>query len=131
MLKYHKKWGKVYNAPGGKMESGETPLECVKREFKEETGLELINPTLKGLAYWKDSSEGIVFIFVANDYQGILDDDNIEGKSEWIGISEMNNLIQFPMNKEFVPYLFKDKLFEGKFLLNDDTSIISYSIREI
>ena len=30
-----------YNGPGGKVEDGETPIECVVRETREEVGLEL------------------------------------------------------------------------------------------
>jgi len=39
MLKFTKKWGQVYAPPGGKFETGESPLACIIREFKEETGL--------------------------------------------------------------------------------------------
>lgn len=132
MIKYHKKWEQVYNAPGGKMESGETPCDCVVREFKEETGLELINPKLKGLAYWKNNNdEGLMFIFIAKAYNGNLDEDNIEGKSEWIDIKNMNDLNQFPTNKKFIEYLFKPALFEGKFILDNNNDIINYSIKEI
>ena len=52
MIKFSKKWGQVYAPPGGKFESGETPLDCIKREFYEETGLTLINPKLQGISYW-------------------------------------------------------------------------------
>ena len=63
MIKFLKKWGQVYAPPGGKFKSGESPLDCIKREFYEETGLTLINPRLQGISYWKDSAEGIIFIY--------------------------------------------------------------------
>ena len=49
MIKFTKKWGHVYAPPGGKFESGESPLDCIIREFYEETGLTLINPRLQGM----------------------------------------------------------------------------------
>ncbi len=47
MIKFTKKWDQVYAPPGGKFETGETPLDCIMREFYEETGLRLINPRLQ------------------------------------------------------------------------------------
>ncbi len=72
MIKFSKKWGQVYAPPGGKFESGETPLDCIKREFYEETGLTLINPKLQGISYWQDTAEGIIFIYTAEEYEGKL-----------------------------------------------------------
>ena len=37
---------------GGKLETGETPLKCIIREAKEETGLQLLNPVLRGIVYF-------------------------------------------------------------------------------
>ena len=33
MIKFFKKWGQVYAPPGGKFEIGETPLDCIIREY--------------------------------------------------------------------------------------------------
>ena len=82
MLKFNKKWGHVYAPPGGKFEEGESPLDCIMREYYEETGLQLINPRLQGMSYWKDSTEGIIFVFVAEDFEGKLKNVSEEGYSE-------------------------------------------------
>ena len=131
MIKFAKKWGNIYAPPGGKFEEGETPLECITREYYEETGLNLINPRLQGISYWKDSSEGIIFVYTAEDFTGDLTVISEEGKLEWIKIEDLLKLTQFDQNEKFTPYLFKDKLFEGKFLLDEKCKALKYQIREM
>lgn len=128
MLKYTKKWGCVYAPPGGKFESGETPLDCVNREFFEETGLELVNPKLQGISYWKDEAEGNIFVFVADDFKGNLKSRCDEGTLGWYDMEEFFNLQQFEQNQKFLPYLFKDDFFEGKFLLDNKCGVLDYKI---
>ena len=130
MLKFSKKWGQVYAPPGGKFEKGESPLDCIIREFKEETGLMLVNPKLQGISYWQDSYEGIIFVFVADEYEGEIKQSE-EGKLEWIEIDKLLNIKQFEQNEKFTPYLFKEELFEGKFSLDDNCKVKSYKIRKI
>lgn len=72
MIKFSKKWGQVYAPPGGKFEAGESPLDCILREYYEETGLTLIEPKLQGISYWHDNAEGIIFIYTAEKYDGDL-----------------------------------------------------------
>ena len=131
MIKFSKKWGNVYAPPGGKFEKGESPLDCITREFKEETGLTLVNPKLQGISYWQDSFEGIIFVYTAEDYKGKLTLTSEEGNLEWIKIEELLNIKQFEQNEKFTPYLFKNELFEGKFLLDDKCKVINYKIRNI
>lgn len=131
MIKFTKKWGQVYAPPGGKFETGETPLDCIIREYYEETGLTLLNPKLQGMSYWKDSKEGIIFIYTAEDFEGELILNSEEGGLEWIELNELSQVKQFAQNEKFTPYLFKDELFEGKFLLDDKCNVIEYKIRKI
>lgn len=131
MIKFSKKWGQVYAPPGGKFESGETPLDCIMREFYEETGLTLINPRLQGMSYWKDLAEGIIFVFTADDFKGDLKKESDEGTLEWIKLEDLVKVKQFPQNEKFIPYLFGSKLFEGKFLLDGSCRVLEYEIREI
>ena len=118
------------------MDSGETPTECIIREFKEETGLELINPKLKGISYWQSKDSGIVFIYTAKEFSGALKEDTQEGALFWFTKEEARNVAQFPMNEIFYNYLFEEEMFEGKFLYDEnDTAIpervISYTLRKI
>lgn len=131
MIKFLKKWGQVYAPPGGKFESGETPLDCIVREYYEETGLTLVNPRLQGISYWKDSKEGIIFIYTAEDFEGDLTINSEEGELEWIKLEDLLKIKQFDQNEKFTPYLFKDELFEGKFLLDDKCKVLEYKIRKM
>jgi 8-oxo-dGTP diphosphatase len=131
MIKFAKKWGQVYAPPGGKFETGETPLDCIIREFKEETGLTLINPKLQGISYWHDSYEGIIFVYTATEYEGNLCLSSSEGELEWIKTDDLLTIKQFEQNEKFTPHLFKDELFEGKFLLDDKCKVLKYEIRKM
>lgn len=116
MIKFAKKWGNVYAPPGGKFERGETPLDCIIREYYEETGLTLINPKLQGISYWQDKAEGIIFVYTAEKYEGKLKETSEEGQLEWIEIENLTKIINLSKRK-FTPYLFKNNMFEGKFIL--------------
>jgi 8-oxo-dGTP diphosphatase len=52
----------LWNLPGGGVESGESPWECVVREVKEETGLTVKIEKLLGI-YTKPDENDIVFNF--------------------------------------------------------------------
>ena len=131
MINFSNKWGQVYAPPGGKFETNETPSDCIIREFYEETGLTLLRPKLQGISYWHDSLEGIIFVFTADQYEGELTNNSPEGKLEWIDIDKLPTINQFDQNLKFTPYLFKDEMFEGKFLLDDKCKVINYEIRKI
>lgn len=46
-------WMGSWNGIGGKLDGGETPLQCVTREILEETGLRLDNVVYKGVVTWE------------------------------------------------------------------------------
>lgn len=131
MIKFSKKWRQVYAPPGGKFEEGESPLDCIIREYYEETGLTLINPKLQGISYWKDSAEGIIFVYTAEDYTGDLLSTSDEGILEWIRFEDLEKINQFDQNQKFTPYLFKNELFEGKFLLDNKCKVLKHEIRKM
>ena len=119
-----------FDIPGGKIEDGETEIQTCIREFKEETGLELKDPKLKGISFWKDSTEGIIFIYTAEKVDGDLQESE-EGRLEWIDISELDNIKQFDMNSKFTKYILEDGMFEGKFILDENAKVLDYKIRKI
>lgn len=131
-LHFNKKWGKVFAPPGGKAQDGESPLECMLREFEEETGLLLQDPKLKGYSFWDwcHKEYGIIFIYTATTYKGTLQNGE-EGNLSWIPINQTKDIEQFDMNAKFNDLIFEDGLFEGNFDLDEDNTVISYQIRKL
>ena len=131
MIKFTKKWGHVYAPPGGKFEEGESPLDCIIREFYEETGLTLINSRLQGISYWKNDTEGIIFVYIAENFEGDLTLVSEEGNLEWIKFEDLEHLPQFDQNKIFTPFLFKNEIFESKSILDSKARVLNNIIRTI
>lgn len=52
---------KCYGFPKGELEQGESLLECAKREFKEETGLDILTPNPRLLCIYKFGNKRYVF----------------------------------------------------------------------
>ena len=59
------------NGPGGKVEPGETPLECVVRETEEEVGVRLIAPQRLGRFRFVDLSDPqwLGYAFLAESWE--------------------------------------------------------------
>ncbi len=95
--------------PGGKIEEGETPLECVKREILQESGLELINPEYIGTVLFdnterefkdiKNPPNFVVYVFRATEYTGELHNGTEEGRPIWLEDSELEKLAQHEGDK--------------------------------
>lgn len=76
----HDKWIGI----GGKFEHGESPEECMLREFREETGLTLVNWAYRGIVTFvsQDWCE-YMHLFTATGFEGELCECE-EGTLEWV-----------------------------------------------
>lgn len=68
MLKNRPKWqAGQWNAVGGKIEPGETPAQAMRREFREETGVDIANWQQFGLLRDADNSFGVHWFIASSD----------------------------------------------------------------
>ena len=75
-----------YIGVGGHLEHGESPEECVLREVKEETGLQMTSFRLRGIiTFVIDEIDEITFLYTCDGYEG-----NILGNSAFSGEKEGN-----------------------------------------
>lgn len=97
---------------GGKIEDGETPLESVIREVREETGLMLKSCNYRGrILFISDIyPDEVMHLFTSKDFEGKLTECN-EGTLEWIEKKDVLNLKLWEGDRVFLNYLFEEKDF--------------------
>ncbi len=115
---------------GGKLEHGETPHECARREICEETGLIADSLFYRGIITFVSDLYGTEYmhLFTCDSYSGILKQDCDEGELVWV---EKNKVCELPIwegDKIFLKLLYKEKRFFSLKLVYEGEKLISYTV---
>src|SRR5262245_11894848 len=79
-----------YNGLGGKLDRGEDVVVCMRREIREEAGLECEELQLRGTISWpgfgRQGEDWFGFIFRIDRFRGTPGATNPEGSLSWVEI---------------------------------------------
>jgi len=88
VLLSHRRDMDAWNLPGGGLEIGELPDECVVREVREETGLEVVVERLVGV-YGKPGRNELVFAFQCRITGGALQPTDESDETRYFAVDAM------------------------------------------
>lgn len=124
-----------YNGLGGKVDAGEDVVTCIRREVREEAGLECDDIVLRGTISWpgfgKQGEDWFGFVFRVDRWRGTPRQDNPEGTLEWVEISRLLELPLWEGDRYFVPLVFErtERQFHGVMPYRDGKPVSwSYSL---
>ena len=100
-----------YNGLGGKLERGEDVAAGMRREIREEAGLECESLALRGTISWpgfgKQGEDWFGFIFRVDRWTGVPKKDNSEGTLEWVDLDRVMQLPLWEGDRYFLPLVFE------------------------
>ncbi|MHC5112058.1 MAG: 8-oxo-dGTP diphosphatase [Planctomycetota bacterium] len=132
ILLIHKKRGigagKI-NGPGGRLDPGETPLQCAVREVQEEL---LVTPT--GLReagelrfQFIDGYSMLVYVYRADDVSGVPRETD-EADPLWTDLNEIPFERMWDDDRYWMPLMLERIYFEGRFVFDGDT-LVDHSVQ--
>lgn len=99
-----------YNGLGGKMEPGEDILSCMRREIREEAGIECTHMELRGTINWTgfgpEGEDWLGFIFRIDAFTGKPLTENAEGTLAWHPVHSILELPMWEGDRHFLPLVF-------------------------
>jgi 8-oxo-dGTP diphosphatase len=99
-----------YNGLGGKLDPREDIVAGMRREIREEAGIECERLELRGTISWpgfgKTGEDWFGFIFGITAFTGTIVDQNPEGTLEWVDVGRVLDLPLWEGDRHFLPLVF-------------------------
>ena len=114
-----------YTLPGGHVDPGESFVDAVVREMKEETGLDIKNPRLVGVKQFPiEGGRYIVLLFKATEYSGTVISSG-EGQMEWVESNRLPAIKTVDDFEDLIRVINDPALTEFQYLADGDAWTVS------
>lgn len=112
---------------GGKFEEGESPDDCLLREVKEETNLQLTQYQFRGIVTFVSDKYGTehMHLFTASGFVGELCTNCCEGELKWTAKDAISSLSLWEGDKIFLRLLQTESSFFTLKLCYQEDSLVS------
>ena len=113
---------------GGKLEAGESPEECLLREAREETGLQLTDYRFRGIVTFVSDQwdTEYMFLYTATGFAGEMKVCD-EGDLEWVPFDKIASPIATEHDEKTEIIVSVEAIFILPILLRSTAKIIAYS----
>ena len=114
-----------YALPGGHVKPGESFVDAVVREMKEETGLDIQEPRLVGVKQFPiENGRYVVLLFKAERYSGTLTSSD-EGHMEWVSLDRLSTLNTVDDFEELLRVMNTAELSEFQYIVHGNDWTVS------
>ena len=122
-----------WNGFGGKVEAGETIEDAARRETYEEIGIEVDALAESGtltFIYPRTEQALDVSVFRVETFQGEPKETD-EMRPTWFPIDAIPFERMWLDDPHWLPIFLAGKRFEGRFVFEDDDTLLEYAVREV
>ena len=115
---------------GGKLENGESPFDCARREIQEEVGFVAEKLNYRGIITFVSDIYGTEYmhLFTCDKFSGTLAQNCDEGVPEWVEIKRVKNLPIWEGDKIFLDLIATEAPFFSLKLVYKGDKLVSHTL---